>query len=154
MALNCAVIDAGARYGLHPSWSDLRGLVDFHLFEMDADEAARLQRKYQSDERITVYPLALYSSNTTLTYRVSEHHALNSVFQSNDDLLRQNEYMLRDFAATAEREVEARTIDSLFAGRDIHFLNVDIEVAEYEVLKGFCSPRSTRTRRSSAIFIV
>jgi FkbM family methyltransferase len=154
MALNCAVIDAGARYGLHPSWTDLRGLVDFHLFEMDADEAARLQRKYQKDERITVHPLALYSSNTTLTYRVSEHHALNSVFQSNDDLLRQNEYMLNAFAAAEERKVEARTIDSLFAGRDIHFLKLDIEGAEYEVLKGATGVVSTTVLglRSEVLF--
>src|SRR5262245_30028691 len=122
MAINCVVIDAGARYGLHPTWADLRGLAEFHLFEMDADEARRLQRKYESDPRIKVYPLALYSSDTTLTFRVSQHQALNSVFQSNDNLLRQNEYMVRDFAVTEDRKTEARSLDSLFAGREIHFL--------------------------------
>src|SRR5882762_2633990 len=136
MGLNCVVVDAGARYGLHPSWAELRGLADFHLFEMDADEAARLQHKYEKDARITVYPVALYSSDTTLTYRVSEHHALNSVFESNDDLLRKNEYLLRDFTAIEERSVPARTIDSLFAGEAVHFIKLDIEGAEYEALKG------------------
>ena len=42
--LNCVVVDAGARYGLHPSWAELRGIAEFHLFEMDADEADRLAR--------------------------------------------------------------------------------------------------------------
>ncbi len=143
MTLNCVVIDAGARYGLHPTWADLRGLVEFHLFEMDADEAGRLERKYQADPRIKVYPLALYSSDTTLTFRVSQHQALNSVFQSNDDLLRQNDYMVREFAATEERKTEARSINSLFAGRDVHFLKLDVEGAEYELLKGASKVMST-----------
>jgi FkbM family methyltransferase len=136
MTIDCVVVDAGARYGLHPTWAPMRGLVDFHLFEMDAEEAGRLQRKYQSDPRIKVYPLALYSSDTVLTFRVSEHHALNSVFQSNDALLQQNEYMLRDFAVSAERQTEARALDSLFDRQEVHFLKLDVEGAEYELLKG------------------
>jgi len=134
--LDCVVVDAGARYGLHPSWVDLRGLAEFHLFEMDEEEAARLTRKYQSDDRITIYPVALYSSDTTLTFRVSEHQALNSVFHSNEKLLQNNEYMLRDFAVTAERSTQARALDSLFAGREIHFLKLDVVGAEFELLKG------------------
>jgi FkbM family methyltransferase len=120
--LDCVVVDAGARYGLHPSWADLRGVAEFHLFEMDQEEAARLKRKYESDAGITIYPIALYSSDSTLTFRVSEHQALNSVFHSNEELLKSNDYMLREFAVTAERE--------------IHFLKLDVEGAEYELLKG------------------
>lgn len=134
--LNCVVVDAGARYGLHPSWSELRGLAEFHLFEMDAEEAGRLEKKYANDPRIKVYPIALYSLDATLTFRVSEHQALNSVFQSNDDLLRSNDYMLRDFAVTAEKSTPARALDSLFSGRDVHFMKLDVEGAEYELLKG------------------
>jgi FkbM family methyltransferase len=134
--LDCVVVDAGARYGLHPSWAELRGIVEFHLFEMDQDEAARLTRKYQGDDRITVYPIALYSSDSMLTFKVSEHQALNSVFQSNTELLQSNDYMLRDFAITAERSTQARALDSLFANRDIHFLKLDVEGAEFELLKG------------------
>ena len=40
MSLNISVVDAGARYGLHPTWAELRGIVNFHLFEMDNNEAA------------------------------------------------------------------------------------------------------------------
>jgi FkbM family methyltransferase len=134
--LDCVVVDAGARYGLHPSWAELRGIAEFHLFEMDQDEAARLTKKYEGDARITVYPIALYSSDSTLKFRVSEHQALNSVFQSNTELLQSNDYMLRDFAVTAERSTQARSLDSLFADRDIHFLKLDVEGAEFELLKG------------------
>jgi FkbM family methyltransferase len=136
MGIDCVVVDAGARYGLHPTWSPMRGLADFHLFEMDAREAGRLQRKYQSDARIKVYPLALYSSDTVLNFRVTEHEALNSVFQSNEALLKQNEYMLRDFAVNGERQAQARSLDSLFGGQEVHFLKLDVEGAEYELLIG------------------
>jgi FkbM family methyltransferase len=154
MTVNCLVVDAGARYGLHPTWADLQGLADFHLFEMDPEEARRLERKYASDARIRIHPVALYSSDTTLTYRISQHRALNSVFQSNHELLRQNEYKLREFAGTEERKTEARSIDSLFAGQEVHFMKLDVEGAEYEVLKGAAKVLSTRVLgvRSEVLF--
>jgi FkbM family methyltransferase len=145
MAINCVVVDAGARYGLHPTWADLQGVVEFHLFEMDPAEAMRLQRKYQADSLITVYPLALYSCDTTLNYRVNQHHALNSVFPSNDELLRQNEYKVSDFTVTDGGTAEARSIDSLFSGRDLHFLKLDVEGAEAEVIRGATEKLTTST---------
>jgi FkbM family methyltransferase len=136
MSIDCVVIDAGARYGLHPTWAELRGLADFHMFEMDNVEAARLEHKYQFDDRIKIYPIALYSRDEEMRFRVSEHQALNSVFASNQSLLEQNDYMLREFAVTQERVVEARSIDSLFADTDIHFMKLDVEGAEFELLQG------------------
>lgn len=136
MTIDCVVVDAGARYGLHPTWSELRSVATFHLFEMDEGEAARLERKYKEDERITVYPLALYSEDSTLKFTARTHHALNSVFESNDALLDAQGYMQQEFRTGEEHVVEARSIDSLFRGKDVHFLKLDIEGAEYEVLKG------------------
>lgn len=136
MPLSCVVIDAGARYGLHPTWADLRDVAEFHMFEMDDEEARRLASKYAADSKITVHPVALFSSDTTVTFSVSEHQALNSVMEANQDLLRVQDYMLREFAQTAERAVEARSIDSMFAGKPVHFFKLDVEGAEHEVLKG------------------
>lgn len=136
MTIDCTVIDAGARYGLHPTWAELRSLATFHLFEMDPDEAARLKRKYGEDTRITVHPLALYSEDTTLEFTTRTHNALNSVFESNDALLDSHGYMQEEFATGEAHVVEARSIDSLFKDKEIHFLKLDIEGAEYEVLNG------------------
>lgn len=136
MAIDCVVLDAGARYGLHPTWAEFRSLMAFHLFEMDADEAARLERKYQDDERITIHPIALYSADTSLTYMVRTHQALNSVFESNDVLLESSDYMQREFSATEQKSVEARSIDSLFNDTEVHFMKLDTEGAEFEVLSG------------------
>jgi FkbM family methyltransferase len=103
---------------------------------MDQEEAKRLANKYKSDPLVTVHPIALYSSDTTLKFQVSEHQALNSVFQINDELLRSSDYMLRDFNVKDEGSAPARALDSIFSGRDVHFLKLDVEGAEYELLKG------------------
>jgi FkbM family methyltransferase len=136
MTIPCVVIDAGARYGLHPTWAELRGLVDFHLFEMDEVEAARLDLKYLNDERIHVYPIALFREDTNLTFQVHQHRALNSVFATNPELLSRNNYMLREFSEVERRTTVARSIDSIFAGKEVHFLKLDVEGAEFDLLKG------------------
>ena len=136
MTIRCVVIDAGARYGLHPTWADLQGLVDFHLFEMDKVEAARLECKYSNDERIHIYPSALFRKDTTLTFRVHQHQGLNSVFSTNSELITRNNYMLREFSGVEERTTEARSIDSVFDGEEVHFLKLDVEGAEFDVLQG------------------
>jgi FkbM family methyltransferase len=134
--LDCTVIDAGARYGLHPSWAEMRGIATFHLFEMDPAEADRLARKYASVQSITVHPIALFSQDTTLRFKVSQHRALNSVYTADVDLLSRNEYMEASFAVVDEATVTASKIDSFFANQDIHFLKLDIEGAELEALNG------------------
>jgi len=136
MALNCLVVDAGARYGLHPTWSDLRGVAEFHLFEMDDQEAQRLKSKYKRDSNIFIHPFALYSCDTTLTFSVNEHNALNSLMETNHPLLHSQQYMLSEFSQVAEKLVAARSLDSLFDTKPIHFLKLDVEGAESQVLQG------------------
>src|ERR1700744_4816533 len=132
--IKCVVVDAGARYGLHPTWQPLERVAEFHLFEMDEGEASRLSRKYSGHSNNKIYPTALYERDTELTFNVSEHHALNSVFDANSTLLKANEYMVQEFAHTAERTVQARSLDSIFGNEEVHFLKLDVEGAEHSVL--------------------
>jgi FkbM family methyltransferase len=134
--IDCVVVDGGARYGLHPTWADLRTIAQFHLFEMDAQEAERLQSKYKHEPMIAVYPLGLYREDTELTFTVNEHRALNSLFSVNDEMLKQNDYMLKAFTPVETKRVNVRSIDSFFQGKPIHFLKLDVEGAEYDVLCG------------------
>ena len=134
--VECLVVDAGARYGLHPSWAELRGVASFHLFEMDPVEADRLTRKYANDAGITIHPIALFSDNVTLLCKVSQHRALNSLYRADTELLTRNDYMTDSFAVQEEVRVNAKTIDSLFVTEEVHFLKLDVEGAELEVLKG------------------
>ena len=38
------VIDAGGRYGIHPSWKSWNAKMHYVMFEPDRDEAGRLSR--------------------------------------------------------------------------------------------------------------
>jgi FkbM family methyltransferase len=134
--IDCVVVDGGARYGLHPTWADLRSIAQFHLFEMDVQEAERLRSKYKDDPMIAVYPLGLYREDTELKFTVNEHRALNSLFSVDDEMLRRNDYMRKAFTPVATQTANVRSIDSFFAGKPIHFLKLDVEGAEYDVLCG------------------
>jgi FkbM family methyltransferase len=136
MAIECVVVDGGARYGLHPTWNDLRGIAQFHLFEMDLQEAERLSEKYKQDPLITVYPLGLYREDTVLKFTVNKHRALNSFFSAHDEMLKRNEYMVDAFTPVEVKETQVRSIDSIFRGKPVHFLKLDVEGAEFEVLSG------------------
>jgi FkbM family methyltransferase len=134
--IDCVVVDGGARYGLHPTWADLRTIAQFHLFEMDTQEAERLRTKYENDPAIDVHPIGLYREDTELTFTVNEHRALNSLFSVDDEMLKRNEYMRKAFTPIETKTASVRSIDSFFKGRPIHFLKLDVEGAEYDVLSG------------------
>jgi FkbM family methyltransferase len=106
---------------------------------MDAQEAERLRAKYRNDPMIAVYPFGLYREDAVLKLTVNEHRALNSLFSAHDEFLKRNEYMLEAFAPIDVREVQVRSIDSMFQGKPIHFLKLDVEGAEYDVLSGALS---------------
>jgi FkbM family methyltransferase len=103
---------------------------------MDPSEASRLARKYAAEPTIKIHQTALFSDDTTLTVHVSQHRALNSLFNVDTALLNRNEYMTESFAVLDEIKVKASKIDSLFATQDIHFFKLDIEGAEMDALLG------------------
>ena len=55
----CRVLDAGARYGIHPTWLPIAGAVELHLVDADPDEAMRLADMYADTDTIHVMNLAL-----------------------------------------------------------------------------------------------
>lgn len=130
------VVDAGARYGLHPTWAPLRHVANFHLFEVDPEEAGRLQRKYQSDPGITTHNLGLYRTEGVLQFTMTQHRALTSAFDPNRDLLQKENYKQDEFRATGTFECRTVTVDNFFTGQPVHFLKLDVEGAELDVLNG------------------
>jgi hypothetical protein len=62
--------------------------------------------------------------------------------------------MLRDFVIKDKEATSARALDSLFAGCEVHFLKLDVEGAEYELLKGARSQLHTNVLgvRSEVLF--
>lgn len=136
MELVCNVIDVGARYGVHPSWSALADVAHLFLLEMDSAEAQRLRARYAGRANIQVRDAAVYSSVCTLKYHVRKHKGLNSIYGVSQDCLQSKNYMQEDFSAQEEMEIQATTLDTLFSDREMHFLKIDTEGSELDVLKG------------------
>ncbi len=134
--MECIVVDAGARYGLHPTWQPFKNVARFELFEMETEEAARLEKQYRHMSNITVHPLALYHSDCTLRFKMRQHRGLVSLYDNNEDFRQKASYMEDESKYDKEREIEARSIDSVFANSPVHFLKIDTEGAELDVLRG------------------
>jgi hypothetical protein len=61
--IECVVIDAGARYGLHPTRPSLERIAEFDLFEMDQVAADRLSGVYSDRSNVRAYATALYEAD-------------------------------------------------------------------------------------------
>lgn len=136
MSLDLVVVDAGARYGLHPSWQAMVSLCEFHLFETDAAEVERLKRQYNWCENIHIHLTALFSENKTMKVAVHNHRALNSLYQPSSKYLERENYKTFEFTRIGEYEIEAKRLDDVFPNKEIHFLKLDAEGADLEILRG------------------
>jgi FkbM family methyltransferase len=129
------VVDAGARYGLHPSWEPAAGIAEFHLFEAEPVEAARLAEKYSLVPNIQIYNMALDEQPGILEFELRQHRALTSTYPYFSEEVAEN-YLTERFASLDTFEVKAETLDNLFKEHPVHFLKLDVEGAELRVLAG------------------
>ena len=75
------VIDAGGRYGIHPSWKDCRADLDYHLFEPDPLEAERLAKKYAGKPSVQVRAQGLSDREQTITLSILKNPAMSTSCQ-------------------------------------------------------------------------
>ena len=52
MTVETVVLDAGARYGIHPTWNNFGGELRYIMFEPDPAESTRLRTKYQKNSSV------------------------------------------------------------------------------------------------------
>lgn len=135
MDIRINVVDAGARYGLHPTWSGVSDLAHFFLFEIDKSEVARLKAKYQGSSNVTVFPYGIGSRNETIQFNIARHKGLNSLLKINEDCVEEHAFMAAEMTHIGTDSAEIVTLDS-FLKNDIHFMKLDIEGAELDGLKG------------------
>ena len=94
--LNLTVVDAGSRYGIHPTWKPVQKIVNFKLFEVDPNECTRLRNKYSGMNNVEVFDLALASKSGDLQFTLREHRGLTSIYEVSDDVINNN-YKSREF---------------------------------------------------------
>lgn len=131
------VIDAGARYGMHPSWNEFGGNLCYYAFEPDFKEAARL-RAMKHKKGFKVIGAALDQKKGTRKLYVTKHRGYCSFLETDSksdwfSKLRPGENQLESIA-----KVKTLTIDGFAKSKraPIDFLKIDVEGADLDVLKG------------------
>ena len=133
---NCIVVDAGARYGLHPSWRDARDTCQFHLFEPEPIEANRLKFRYQDSKNIFVYAKALAAKNEMRRLTVRTHRGLSNLDVYDLDLSNVHPDFQSSAIESDRIDVEAVSIDDFFENSRVDFIKLDAEGSDFEILNG------------------
>ena len=139
------VIDAGARYGVHPSWTSFHAEMRYLAFEPDEQEASRLR----ADNPIPGYEVhaaALGERSGRQRLYVTSHRGLCSFLPPDPESFWFKHYRPQSGIVQRTTDVEVISIDDFGkqAGLDhIDFLKVDTEGTELHVLRG--SERYLRT---------
>jgi len=133
------VIDAGGRYGLHPTWKSFSGELAYYLFEPDLSECERLLSKYanRADE-IYILNLALDKGDGLLEIDVFKNRAMSSSAVRNPISSLFKDERLREVHIIDRIKVQSRSIDSFSVENmlEVDFLKLDTEGSEYDILLG------------------
>lgn len=131
------VIDAGARYGIHPSWSGFAGELRYFAFEPDKQEAARLRHR-NCQPGFEVVDRALARDTGRRRLYITAHRGYCSFLQPDPDSQWFKRYRPGEGAIKSVQSVETCSIDEFAASRGlrIDFIKADAEGAELEVLEG------------------
>ena len=133
---NCLVVDAGARYGLHPSWRDARDIGEFHLFEPEPVEATRLKIRYEHSANVSVHAKALAASDGVRRLSVRSHRGLSNLEDFDLDMSKMHPDFKASALETNNLEVAAVSIDKFFNDARVDFLKLDAEGSDFEILLG------------------
>ncbi len=131
------VIDAGARYGMHPSWRRFAGELRYVAFEPDRDEAERLRRE-GGHPGMEVSELALARHSGERDLYITKHRGYCSLLQVDERSEWFGRYRPGEGDLVTVSRVPTTSVDEYAAGRglDIDFLKIDTEGTELEVLEG------------------
>ncbi len=133
------VLDAGGRYGLHPTWKPFRGELLYTLFEPEPQEAARLERKYAfRSAEVIVESMALGERSGTVTLNVFRNRAMSSsAVRTPLSPLFKGE-RAAEVEITDRLSVHATTVDEYCGthGLQADFLKLDTEGTEADILRG------------------
>jgi FkbM family methyltransferase len=133
------VADAGARYGVHPTWKTYSGNLDYYMFEPDPDHAPALAEKYAGrEDQIHVHPLALGAEPGEVEFNAYRHRGLNSQLSPDPESIWSGSYRADANVKTGSFTASMVALDGFATehGLAFDFLKCDTEGTEYDVLTG------------------
>ena len=129
---NLVVGDVGAAEGPEDRWLGIMTYTRFLTFEPNP------RPQTVQDDKTTCMPVGLWSSRTRKTLYLTEHPDSASLYEPNQDVFR--DFLVQDGMLPAgAMEIELDTLDNVLASRpelSPHFLKIDAEGADLEVLRG------------------
>ncbi len=132
------VIDAGGRYGIHPSWKPFDGELEYYLFEPDIDEAKRLKEKYKYKKEVIVDNRALDDQSSFIELNILSNKAMSTSFRRSSKSEYFNGEKRSQTKIIEKRKVKAITLNDFCKNKTIKpdFLKLDVEGGEFRILKG------------------
>ncbi len=131
------VIDAGARYGIHPTWEKFNGELLYLAFEPDKEESERLSR-LNTRKDYEVINCALDNIQGEKNLHIAKHRGCSSFLLPDDEKEWFGSYRVGQGDVESVVKVKTVTIDSFAEerGLEIDFIKVDTEGTELEVIEG------------------
>lgn len=137
--IQTTILDAGGRYGIHPTWKPFTGELKYFLFEPDSTEAQRLRQKYaHRSDVIEVIDSALLDHNGQVRIFCYRNRAMTSCYRRNPISPCFRHERAREEEVIGYKDVTATTVDSFADQRQLclDFLKLDTEGSEYLILQG------------------
>ncbi len=131
------VIDAGARYGIHPTWQRFDAPLRYFGFEPDEDEVKRLRQQLQP-VGFELVQMGLAKKEGEQNLYITKHRGCCSFLRVNPDSEWFRRYRPGEGDIERITRVKTCSVDGFAAARGIRvdFLKVDTEGTELEVLEG------------------
>jgi FkbM family methyltransferase len=133
------IIDAGARYGIHPNVAEIRCGRQIYAFEPEESEFEYLKQKYASDESYHLFRKALSSRKSVMELRVTAHRGCATISDVNDGSIFFSELRKNEGDIVEVQSIQADTIDNLVAEHLISqpdLIKADVEGHEVQLLEG------------------
>ena len=133
------VIDAGARYGVHPSWKKFQAPLRYYMFEPDPEHTPILKRKYEKrSKEIQVIQSALGKSSGRSKINVFRHQGVSSRLKPHPDSFWFSTSRPGEGDIIDSYQTDITTVDEFSLSHDlsIDFLKFDTEGTELEILHG------------------
>lgn len=137
--IHTTVLDAGGRFGLHPTWKGFTGELRYYLFEPDPSEAKRLRVKYKgSPGEVTVVESALSDSDDETRLFLFRNRAMSSSHKHNLITSRFLGERRPQLDIVGHVDAMTTTVDCYCEehGITLDFMKLDTEGNEYAILQG------------------